>query len=92
MTIKADLPGVEKSAISVTHAKNAITIRANRACFEGKRQDFNVWLERPCGQMERVIRLSEPIDENSMKASLKDGLLTVTAAKTVAPLSKVEIQ
>lgn len=93
LTIKADLAGVDKKDISVTHAKNSITIRASRPCFEGNKRDYNLWLERPCGNLERVIRLAEPIDEASMQASLKEGVLTVKATKhyTASP-SKVEIQ
>lgn len=89
--IKADLPGVEKSDVSVTHAKNLITIRAERPCWDGSKKEYTTWLERPCGKMERMIRFADPIEEGTMKASLQDGILTVTAKKTTAQSSKIDV-
>lgn len=90
-TIKADLPGVEKSDISVTHANNAIYIKAARPCFDGSKAEHRTWLERPCGQMERVIRLPQGIDEASMQANVTNGVLTVVANKSQTAVQKIDV-
>ena len=91
MTITADLPGVNKSDISVTHQDNSIYIRATRPCFEGSRNEHKLWLERPCGQMERVIRLPRDIDEKSMKASYENGVFILTAKKSASASQKIDV-
>jgi len=90
-TIKADLPGVDKSEIAVTHMNNSIYIRATRPCFEGSKSEYKTWLERPCGQMERVIRLPAGIDESSMQAAVDNGVLTVTANKAAITVQKINV-
>lgn len=90
-TVKADLPGVEKSDISVTHADNSIYIRATRPCFEAEKSHHKTWLERPCGQMERVIRLPQGIDESTMQASVVNGVLTIVANKSQSSTQKIEV-
>jgi HSP20 family protein len=90
-TIKADLPGVEKSDVSVTHMNNAVHIRASRPCFEGKKDEYRTWLERPCGQMERVIHLPQGIDDSTMTANIDNGVLTVVANKAETKTKKIDI-
>jgi HSP20 family protein len=91
LTITADLPGVNKSDISVTHTNNSIYIRATRPCFEGSRQEYKTWLERPCGQMERIIRLPHGIDDASMKATFENGIFTLTAKKIASTSQKIDV-
>lgn len=70
---------------------NSIYIRATRKCFDGPKSEYKTWLERPCGQMERVIRLPQGIDESSMQASVDNGVLTVLANKSTAAAQKINV-
>jgi HSP20 family molecular chaperone IbpA len=58
---------------------------------EARSNDVAYFLERPCGLMQRQIRLPR-VREQSTTAALKDGVLTISMEKEKTVQNKVKIQ
>jgi len=80
-TLTAELPGVEDKDIEILIADGRLTLRGEKKCeyHEGQRQLG----ERYYGRFERRMPLPEGIDEDKVKASYRNGVLTVTLPKSL---------
>jgi HSP20 family protein len=80
--VTADLPGYEKSDIDVRLADDRLRISAERD--EESTDEGSTYLrrERRRSHAERTVRLPEPVDESSVSASYRNGVLTVDLRKT----------
>jgi HSP20 family protein len=77
--IQAETPGAKIDDIELVFHDGALRIAYARPTPEGERK---YWInERGYGRFERVIRLPDTVDENSIQAQLNSGLLQVTLAK-----------
>jgi HSP20 family protein len=77
--IEAEIPGAKIEDIELVFHDGALRLAYSRPAPEGER---NYWLnERGYGRFERVIRLPETVDENSIQAQLNAGVLQVTLGK-----------
>lgn len=79
--MEIELPGVEKSNIGVEYEKGYVTI----SVVENKETENNVkrnyvMKERKALNMSRSFYVGE-IDENDIKAEMKDGILALTIPK-----------
>jgi HSP20 family protein len=80
--LRADLPGISKEDVSITVEDNRLTIRGERK-HESKTEGENVVRsERAFGQFYRMLRLPASVNENKIKASFTDGVLSVELPKT----------
>ena|SRR3989338_1182326 len=76
--IEVELPGVRPEEIDVSILRNAVTIKAIKyECFDEKKINF-VCMERSFGKFFRVIDIPSPVDTSRIKATFRDGLLTIT--------------
>ncbi|MCA1944944.1 MAG: Hsp20/alpha crystallin family protein [Desulfovibrio sp.] len=71
------LPGVALEEVELILAGDTLTIRGERKPVQGRyyRQ------ERPCGPFQRVATIHAPIDQDNIKATLKDGILAIVLPK-----------
>lgn len=85
--VAADLPGVEKSAVSI-HLVNprALEIRCERSNEKEQTEEGFYMRERISGSMSRIVTLPTEVTENEARASFRNGVLEVTLKKI--PLSK----
>ena len=84
--VTADLPGFDKDDIDVRLSDQRLRISADHTeetTEEGDRSDDGHFVrqERHHSSMERVVRLPEPVDEASVSAQFRNGVLTVTLTK-----------
>ncbi|MCG7200356.1 Hsp20/alpha crystallin family protein [Marinobacter pelagius] len=80
-TVEAELPGMSKDDVKVTVHDGVLTIKGERK-QEEETEDKKVHrIERFYGSFMRRFTLPDNVDENSVKASFKDGLLTLTINK-----------
>lgn len=86
-TIDAELPGVRKDLITVTLEDNRLRIAVRNEEITESAEENYVHRERKFSHMSRCMYLADA-DEDGVKARLKDGLLTVTVAKTKKPDTK----
>jgi HSP20 family protein len=81
-TVKADLPGVPKEAISVDIDGNRVTIRAEvKRESEQKEGERVLRSERYYGEFARSFALAEEIDDERASASCENGVLQLTLPK-----------
>ncbi|MDR1856118.1 MAG: Hsp20/alpha crystallin family protein [Desulfovibrio sp.] len=77
-TITAELPGVSMSDVSLEVKENTLHLRGEKKVeSEEEKKDYHI-SERMYGSFERALSLPEDAVVDAIKASQKDGVLTVT--------------
>jgi HSP20 family protein len=85
--IEAHLPNFEQKDIDISVDKGALVIRAERHEKE-KDKEKKYIVRESSSSFYRSIRLPEAADEDSIKASMKDGVLKVAVAFKELPKPK----
>ena len=91
--VKAELPGIRKEDLDVTVDDGVLTIKAEH---EGNQEQTEIGQlirqERSYGKFVRSLRLGANVDEETITAEYRDGVLHITLpkAKEVQP-RKVEV-
>lgn len=78
--VRSEIPGLAMDAIELTLTDKNLIIKGERPTEQGKyyRQ------ERPAGFFQRVVGLNVPVDRDTVRATLADGVLTVVLPKVAA--------
>jgi HSP20 family protein len=88
LVVTAEIPGVDPAKLELTVQENSLTLTGER---NDDAADENVRFyrkERPSGQFSRTITLSENVDPAGVKASSKNGILTIELPKAQAAKSR----
>lgn len=80
--MRVDLPGIEKNDVSITVEDSRLTIRGERKDESRNEQENVVRMERTFGTFYRSLRLPKSVNENKIKATFTDGVLSVEIPKT----------
>ena len=72
-TIAVDLPGIDRTTLDISVEDNKLRIRGNRATLE----TVPLRGECPRGKFVRTFTVPASIEQNSIKADYKDGVLRV---------------
>jgi len=93
ITVEAELPGMESKDIDLSLQNNMLVLQGEKR-FENEKKEGNYHrIERSYGSFSRTIPLSSAVDEDKVKASFKNGVLTVTLPKQeVARGKKIGIE
>jgi len=73
----AELPGLEEKDVEVTFAEGVLTLKGEKRLEEATA----VYTERWSGSFERQIPLSKDVDAEKIRATFRNGVLTVVLAK-----------
>jgi HSP20 family protein len=89
LRVAAELPGFEEKDLKVTLEDGVLTIEAERNA-EVKDEDAKEvrHLETFHGKYRRALRLASEVDAEGVKATYRNGILTVTLPKVPAPQPK----
>ncbi|WP_161791816.1 Hsp20/alpha crystallin family protein [Candidatus Jidaibacter acanthamoebae] len=82
--ISAEIPGVEEKDIDLSINKGMLLIKAEKKEEKEEKEEKDEQYhryERYYGTFQRTISLPEDIDENSIKAKFKGGVLNITIKK-----------
>ena len=81
--VTAELPGFTKDHVDITLEDGVLTLRAERSDEKtaGASDKTPLHLERRWTRFERSFTLPTAVNENSVRASLEEGLLTITLDK-----------
>lgn len=82
ITISVELPGMEEKDVNITLAKDVLTISGEKKSEKTEDAKGHYRMERIYGSFRRSIGLPAEVDSNRCEASFKNGVLTVTLAKT----------
>jgi len=90
---KADVPGVKESDLEVTVTGNRLDVTGKRDETKEEKGDRYYAYERSYGTFRRTFTLPEGVDTATTHADLKDGVLTLSIAKTQqAAAKKIPVQ
>lgn len=82
LIVRAELPGLKKEEIDISLHDGTLAISGERK-QEKKLEDSQTSREeRFYGKFQRSLGLPKAVNPNAVKASYKDGILTVTLPKT----------
>lgn len=81
-TIEAELPGMSKEDVKVTVHDGVLSIQGERKHEEETTDKKHHRIERVYGSFLRRFTLPENVDDSSIKANFKDGVLSLTLQKS----------
>lgn len=79
--VVADLPGFDANDVDVSVQENTLTIRGERRREEIKENETLHRVEREYGVFERSFSLPRSADAENIRATYKDGVLSLTVPK-----------
>ena len=80
--VEAELPGYTKEDVDITLENSTLTIAAERKSEQKNQKQGDYLLnERRYSRFLRSFTLPPTVDEQSVQANLKDGVLTITLTK-----------
>jgi HSP20 family protein len=82
LTITAELPGLEAKGVDVALSGDMLTIKGEKKEEKEEKDEYHHVVERSYGAFSRMVRLPAPVAADKIKASFKNGVLTVTLPKT----------
>ncbi len=87
--LKLELPGIEAKDLDIEVTENAVKVIAERKSEPKTDDNGKTRSEFYYGKFQRVIPLPARIQNTSVKAEYKDGILNLTLPKTEAEKNKV---
>jgi HSP20 family protein len=79
--VEAELPGFKQDQIEITVAGSDLTISADRPELDFEKKAAVRRRERPEGRFARTIRLPYEVKDETIEATLHDGVLLITLPK-----------
>jgi HSP20 family protein len=77
----ADMPGVKESDLEVRLTQNRLSISGKRESEKSDKSETYYAYERSFGSFTRTFTLPEGVNTEAIKATMKDGVLTVELPK-----------
>jgi HSP20 family protein len=88
--ITAELPGLDQSNIDINLSGDVLTIRGEKKEEKEETEKGYHLSERRFGSFQRSFRVPDGVDVNTVEASFKNGVLTLTLPKTPEAQSKAK--
>lgn len=82
--VTAELPGMEEKDVDVVYADGVLTIQGERKTETEKKDEDKRYYLRECahGTFRRLLPFGDGVDDGKIKATFKNGTLTVILPKT----------
>jgi HSP20 family protein len=84
LIVRAELPGMKKESIDISLHEGVLTLAGERKAEALPEEGETYRSERFYGRFQRSFELPKPVEAERVSASYRDGVLTVTLAKTEA--------
>ena len=82
ITLKADLPGINKEDVRLSFENGILTLEGERKSEREEKHKNYHRVERSYGSFVRSFNLGTGVDANRIKANYKDGVLEVSIPKS----------
>lgn len=87
--VRADMPGVKKQDVQVIFENGVLTVSGKReSVYEEKEQGKVIRCERSQGEFSRSFALPKSVDSAKIKATMEEGVLTITIPKASESISQ----
>ena len=80
LVVTFELPGVSEKDVTVSITGDLLTVKGERRWTDQTERSYHR-VERAYGKFERSLQVPIPVQPNKVKASYRDGMLTVTLPK-----------
>ncbi|KAJ7632269.1 HSP20-like chaperone, partial [Roridomyces roridus] len=84
VTATFELPGIKKEDVQIDVHNGRLSISAESKISEEHEKDGYAIRERRYGKLARTLQLPQGVKENEVKASMENGILTVSFPKSTA--------
>ncbi|KAJ7641433.1 HSP20-like chaperone [Roridomyces roridus] len=84
VTATFELPGIKKEDVQIDVHNGRLSISAESTISEEHEKDGYAIRERRYGKLARTLQLPQGVKEEEVKASMENGILTVTFPKSTA--------
>ncbi|KAF6761104.1 small heat shock protein [Ephemerocybe angulata] len=91
VTATFELPGLKKEDINIGMHNGRLTISAESKESSEREESGYAVRERRYGKLSRTLQLPQGLKENEIKASMENGVLTVTFPKSTPELAPKKI-
>lgn len=91
VTATFELPGLKKEDISIDVHNGRLTVSAESKLSSEHDENGYAVRERRFGRLSRTLQLPQGLKEEEIKASVENGVLTVTFPKTTPELAPKKI-
>ena len=91
VTATFELPGLKKEDISIDVHNGRLTVSAESKLSSEHNENGYAVRERRYGKLSRTLQLPQGLKEEEIKASVENGVLTVTFPKTTPDLAPKKI-
>ncbi len=88
LTVTAEVPGVKEDDLDVSITGDVLTIKGEKNVEDERKEDDYHVVERSYGSFQRSLRLPFDVDEQSVDARFKNGILTIDVPKPKEEQSK----
>lgn len=88
MTVKMEVPGVEKDQIQLTVSDDHLMVRGETRKEKEEKKKNYYRQEIRYGAFQRTVALPVEVDATKAKADLKNGVLTITLPKSAQPKAR----
>ena len=82
IVVTAEIPGLNAKGVEVTISGDMLTIKGEKKQEKEEKDESYHLIERRYGLFSRSIRLTTDVDAKNVKASFKEGVLTVSLPKS----------
>lgn len=89
-SITIEVPGVDEKDVKVEIANNTMTIRGEKKQEKEEKKKDYYRVERSYGSFQRVLSLPEDANQDDIKATFKNGVLTIKMPRKALPKSDVK--
>ena len=91
--VRAELPGMDPKEIDISLSGNVLSIKGERKHeHEEKKENFHL-VERSSGSFSRTLQLPAEVKADKIKATYKDGVLSISLPKTEPEtVKKIEVK
>lgn len=88
--LTVEIPGVNEKDVAIDIKGNTMTVKGEKR-QEKEEKDKNFYrIERSYGSFQRVLSLPEDVDQDAIKASFKNGILSITMPRKALPKGEVK--
>ena len=89
-TITVEIPGVDEKDVKLEIVNDTLTISGEKKQETEEKEKNYYRMERSYGSFQRMLSLPEDADQDNVKATFKNGVLTVTMPRKALPKSDVK--
>lgn len=86
--LTVEIPGVSEKDVSVDISGNTMTIKGEKKQEKEEKEKNYYRIERSYGSFQRVLSLPEDVDQAGIKASFKNGVLSIAMPRLSLPKSE----